>query len=107
MANEFNKRLAQYFANSTVRHNQINETQKRKTQRQQANDQYFNNYIAPPIARYAIVPEAHQQLLTMRMCDELFLLVLDGQFEPTEVAFFLFVFEQRRRILVVMIEYDF
>lgn len=72
MTNEFDKRLAQDFAHAAVRHDEIDEAEEGKYERDDAYDERFDGNVAATIARDAVVPKAHQKLLAMRMRNELF-----------------------------------
>lgn len=72
MTNEFDKRLAQDFAHAAVRHDEIDEAEEGKYERNDAYDERFDRDVPATIARNAVVPKAHQELLTMRMRNELF-----------------------------------
>ena len=71
MTNKFDEWLPQNFANFAMRKQQINNTQERKQQRHEQYNKYFDEYVASPVTRYAIVPKADEQLLAMRMRNKL------------------------------------
>ena len=72
MTNKLYEWLSQDFANLAMRKQEVNNAQERKQQRHEQYNKYFDEYVASPVTRYAIVPKADEQLLAMRVGNKLF-----------------------------------
>ena len=57
MANKLNKWLSENSTERTVRHEQIDDAQKRKRKSYEYYDHNFNEYIATSVALNAIIPQ--------------------------------------------------